>query len=232
VLTAICSYAALGGFLFLSPMYLQDVRGLSALNAGLLLLSAGAALAICAPVGGRIVARRGTRIPLLIAGAALTLSSAALSRLTSVSPGSGVELSYALFGIGSGMVNTAITSTAVAGMPTAQAGVASGISSASRQVGLSLGGRLRIPGSPARPRDHQPPGAPHRGTPPRARRPGKPGRRTAVGTASAAPGWGQLIHMLAIRAPPHRPSQVLTAQGLFLRRIRISWMPRLIRFRE
>jgi MFS family permease len=139
VLTAICSYAALGGFLFLSPMYLQEVRGLSALNAGLLLLSAGAALAICAPVGGRIVARRGTRIPLLIAGAALTLSSAALSRLTSMSPGSGVELSYVLFGIGAGMVNTAITSTAVAGMPTAQAGVASGISSASRQVGLALG---------------------------------------------------------------------------------------------
>ena len=139
VLTAICSYAALGGFLFLSPMYLQDVRGFSALNAGLLLLPAGAALAVCAPVGGRIVARRGTRIPLLIAGAALTLSSAALSRLTSLSPGSVVELSYELFGIGSGMVNTAITSTAVAGMPAAQAGVASGISSASRQVGLSLG---------------------------------------------------------------------------------------------
>jgi EmrB/QacA subfamily drug resistance transporter len=139
VLTAICSYAALGGFLFLSSIYLQDVRGLSALNAGLLLLSAGAALAICAPVGGWIVARRGTRIPLLIAGVALTLSSAALSRLTSVSPGSGVELSYVLFGIGAGMVNTAITSTAVAGMPTAQAGVASGISSASRQVGLALG---------------------------------------------------------------------------------------------
>jgi len=139
VLTAICSYAALGGFLFLSPMYLQDVRGLSALNAGLLLLPAGAALAVCAPVGGLIVARRGTRIPLLIAGAALTLSSVALSRLTSVSPGFGVELSYELFGIGSGMVNTAITSTAVAGMPPSQAGVASGISSASRQVGLALG---------------------------------------------------------------------------------------------
>jgi len=139
VLTAICSYAALGGFLFLSPMYLQDVRGLSALNAGLLLLVAGAALAICAPVGGRMVARRGTRIPLLIAGVALTLSSAALSRLTSVSPGAGVELSFALFGIGAGMVNTAITSTAVAGLPTAQAGVAGGISSASRQVGLALG---------------------------------------------------------------------------------------------
>jgi EmrB/QacA subfamily drug resistance transporter len=79
VLTAICSYAALGGFLFLCPMYLQDVRGYSALNAGLLLLPAGAALAVCAPVGGRIVAGHGTRIPLLIAGAALTLSSAALS---------------------------------------------------------------------------------------------------------------------------------------------------------
>jgi EmrB/QacA subfamily drug resistance transporter len=139
VLTAICAYAALGGFLFLNSIYLQDALGLSALDAGLRLLPAGLGLAVCAPIGGRIVAGHGTRIPLLIAGAALTLSSAALSRLTTVSPGSGLLLSYELFGIGSGMLNAAITTTAVSGMPSAQAGVASGISSASRQVGLSLG---------------------------------------------------------------------------------------------
>jgi predicted MFS family arabinose efflux permease len=139
ILIAIFSYAALGGFLFLSSLYQQDVRGLSALATGLHLLPAGLGLAVCAPVGGRIVARSGTRIPLLVAGTALTLSCAALSRLTSMSPVSVETISYAVFGIGAGMLNAAITSTAVSGMPSAQAGVASGISSASRQVGLSLG---------------------------------------------------------------------------------------------
>lgn len=35
---AICLLAALGGFLFLSTLYLQDARGLSPLHAGLYLL--------------------------------------------------------------------------------------------------------------------------------------------------------------------------------------------------
>ena len=139
VVTAICTYAALGGFLFLSTLYLQDVQGLSALKAGLRMLPAGVGLAIAAPLGGRIVAKRGARIPLLIAGAGLTLSCAALSRLTSAPPDVVLAARYGLFGFGAGILNAAITTTAISGMPKAQVGVASGISSASRQVGLSLG---------------------------------------------------------------------------------------------
>jgi Major Facilitator Superfamily len=74
--------AAMAGFLFLSTLYLQDVRGLSALQAGLAILPMPLVMALCAPLAGRMVAKRGPRIPLVIAGAALTLSSAALSRLT------------------------------------------------------------------------------------------------------------------------------------------------------
>jgi MFS family permease len=46
---------------------------------------------------------------------------------------------YALFGVGLGMVNPAITNSAVAGMPLSQAGVAAAIASTSRQVGAALG---------------------------------------------------------------------------------------------
>jgi hypothetical protein len=46
---------------------------------------------------------------------------------------------YALFGVGLGMVNAAITESAVAGMPLSQAGVAAAIASTSRQVGAALG---------------------------------------------------------------------------------------------
>ena len=81
-LSAVCAIAAMAGFLFLSTLYLQDVRGLSALQAGLAILPMPVVMALCAPLAGRMVAKRGPRIPLVIAGAALTISSAALSRLT------------------------------------------------------------------------------------------------------------------------------------------------------
>jgi MFS family permease len=48
-------------------------------------------------------------------------------------------LAYALFGLGLGMVNPAITNSAVAGMPLSQAGVAAAIASTGRQVGAALG---------------------------------------------------------------------------------------------
>ena len=51
--------AALGGFLFLNTLYLQDVRGFRALLAGLYLLPMALAMAVCAPLSGRIVASRG-----------------------------------------------------------------------------------------------------------------------------------------------------------------------------
>jgi sugar phosphate permease len=46
---------------------------------------------------------------------------------------------YLAFGIGVGMVNPAITNSAVSGMPRSHSGVAAAIASTSRQVGTSLG---------------------------------------------------------------------------------------------
>ena len=46
---------------------------------------------------------------------------------------------YVVFGIGFGFVNAPITNAAVSGMPRAQAGVAAGIASTSRQIGQTLG---------------------------------------------------------------------------------------------
>jgi MFS family permease len=48
-------------------------------------------------------------------------------------------VTYALFGIGFGMINPPITNTAVSGMPPSQAGVAAAVASTSRQVGMTLG---------------------------------------------------------------------------------------------
>src|ERR1700749_1108107 len=84
--TAVCAIAASAGFLFLTTLYLQDVRGFSALRAGLTLLPMPCMMAVSSPISGRILARGGPRLPFVIAGAGLALATAALSQL---SPASG-----------------------------------------------------------------------------------------------------------------------------------------------
>jgi EmrB/QacA subfamily drug resistance transporter len=137
--TAVCAFAVLGGFLFLNTLYLQDVRGFSPLKAGLYLLPMALVLAALAPVAGRTVASRGPRIPLVLAGLAMVAGGILLTQLTATVGAGFLIIAYALFGVGSGLVNAPITNTAVSGMPRQQAGVAAGVASTSRQVGTSLG---------------------------------------------------------------------------------------------
>ena len=138
-LTAVSAMSALGGFLFLITLYLQDVRGYRPLLAGLFLLPMAAAMAVGAPLAGRMLARSGARAPLLIAGTGITTGGILLTQLTSSSAPGYLVLAFLVFGIGMGFVNAPITNSAVSGMPRSQAGVASGIASTSRQVGSSLG---------------------------------------------------------------------------------------------
>jgi EmrB/QacA subfamily drug resistance transporter len=136
---AVLTFAALGGFLFLNTIYLQSVRGLSPLEAGLYLLPMAAMVFICAPVSGRLVGARGSRMPMLIAAAAMLIAALMLTRLTARTAPGYLLVAYLLFGIGTGFINPPITNTAVSGMPAAQAGVAAAVASTSRQVGMTLG---------------------------------------------------------------------------------------------
>jgi EmrB/QacA subfamily drug resistance transporter len=136
---AVAAFAAFGGFLFLNSLYLQDVRGFTALHAGLLTLPMAAMIALFAPVAGRLIARWGPRTPLLLAGPAIAIGALLLVRLGPHTSVGYLVLSYVIFGIGQGFVNAPITNTAVSGMPVAQAGVAAAVASTSRQVGATLG---------------------------------------------------------------------------------------------
>jgi EmrB/QacA subfamily drug resistance transporter len=140
VVIGICSFANLGGFLFLTSIYLQDVRGFSAAHAGLHMLPTAMAMALCPSLAAWVTATIGSaRLPLLLGGMALMLSAHLMSGLTASSTDIHLLMTFALFGIGMGMVNGQISVAAVSGMPPAQAGLASGIASASRLVGQSLG---------------------------------------------------------------------------------------------
>jgi EmrB/QacA subfamily drug resistance transporter len=137
--TAVAAFATLGGFLFLNTLYLQDVRGLSALHAGLDTLPMAVMTMVASPISGRIVGSRGARIPLVTAGVALTAACIMLAQMTPTTPFTWLFVAYVVFGLGFGVVNAPITNAAVSGMPRAQAGVASAIASTSRQLGATLG---------------------------------------------------------------------------------------------
>ncbi|MBV2357525.1 MFS transporter [Streptomyces sp. J2-1] len=136
---AICAFAALGGFLFLSTLYLQNVRGLDALHAGLWMLPMALPTFVCAPLSGRLLGTLGPRVPLLIAGTAMTASGLLFALFEAETSDVTLLIGYVLFGVGFGFVNAPITNTAVSGMPRAQAGVAAAVASTSRQLGQTLG---------------------------------------------------------------------------------------------
>ncbi|MGH3404440.1 MAG: MFS transporter [Streptosporangiaceae bacterium] len=138
-LIAVSAFAALSGFLLLNTLYLQDVRGYSALLAGLYTVPMAVMTIFCAPLSGRIVGSRGPRLPLVLAGPCIAVSGLMLTQLTATTSMAWLIASYVIFGVGFGLVNAPITNTAVSGMPRSQAGVAAAIASTSRQVGGSLG---------------------------------------------------------------------------------------------
>ena len=135
----VCAFACLGGFLFLTTLYLQDVRDLSVWRAGVQLIPLAAATAVAGPLAGRVMARLGGRAPVTFAGAALTASCLLLALAPANASWAVLAAAYVVFGAGYGAVNTVIAAVAVAGMPAAQAGVAGGMTSAGRQAGQSLG---------------------------------------------------------------------------------------------
>lgn len=140
VLTAGFSYFCLTGMNFVNSLYLQQVRGFSAWEAGLMALPLTAATLVAAKVSGWLLGRYGPRRPVLVAYAALIAAMAGLAVAASTTAPIGwILAAFALLGLGMGMANPPSTASAVAALPPEQAGSASAITSTSRQVGMNLG---------------------------------------------------------------------------------------------
>jgi predicted MFS family arabinose efflux permease len=138
-LIGVCAVATTGGFLFLDTLYLQDVRGFSALRAGLLTIPLAAMLGLFSLISGRLVARRGPRLSLIVSGGLITVSTALLIGLSTHTPVWYLIVAHLVYGTGAGLVSAPISNTALSGMPRDQAGVAGAIASTCRQVGAAIG---------------------------------------------------------------------------------------------
>lgn len=140
ILMALFALCAFGAFMFVTPLYLQNVRELSTLTAGLSLLPLGGLIVVLAPNSGRLVGSRGPRPALLISSIALILGALmSFPLVTPTAPLAAVLAVYLLFGVFLGTISPPITNTAVSGMPRSMAGVATSLASAARQIGTTLG---------------------------------------------------------------------------------------------
>lgn len=127
------------GELFVMTLYLQQERGYSALLAGIALLPQMAMAVVGSTVAGRITARRGPRLPMLIG---LSLGAARLLALIAVDTHSSYGLLVAPFmaaGLGMSTTMPAATTAVMEAAPPERAGLASGTINAARQIGGVFG---------------------------------------------------------------------------------------------
>ena len=139
VVTVVLASIAFSNF-FLLALYLQQVLGYSAAQNGVAFLAIALTIAVVSNVAGPLVRRFGPR-PVLATGLSLiVLSEAWLLRL----PVHGhyvVDLlpSFVLMGLGMALSWVSVTIASLAGVSPADAGIASGITNTSRQIGGALG---------------------------------------------------------------------------------------------
>jgi EmrB/QacA subfamily drug resistance transporter len=125
-------------FLYLT-LYIQDVLGYTALQAGLRFLPITLLSFVAAPIAGRLSVRMPVRYLL---GGGLLLVGAGLLAMTAIDSTSGWTTlipGFAVTGIGIGMINPPLASTAIGVVHYSRSGMASGINSTFRQVGIATG---------------------------------------------------------------------------------------------
>jgi EmrB/QacA subfamily drug resistance transporter len=125
-------------FLYLT-LYIQDVLGYDALHAGLRFLPITLISFVVAPFAGRMSVRVPVRALLsvgllFVSGGLLAMTAlSATSGWTTLIPG------FLIAGVGIGLINPALASTAVGVVHYSRSGMASGINNTFRQVGIATG---------------------------------------------------------------------------------------------
>ncbi|HTW09245.1 MAG TPA: MFS transporter [Acidimicrobiales bacterium] len=177
-------------FLYL-VIYLQDILGYSALRTGLYLLTSTGGMFVAAAVSGRLSEHVPVRY-LIAPGLALVgLGLLLMTGLSGTSTWEHLLPGLIVSGVGSGLVNPPLASTAVGVVSPQRAGMASGVNSTFRQVGFAVS--VAALGSVFAPEIQSKLGSRLAGVPALARRTGQ------LVTALRQGEVGQAIHS----TPPH-----------------------------
>jgi MFS family permease len=128
-----------GAINILLTFWLQDVRDLSAAATGVIFLAYSVPFAVLGALTGRVVTRAGTRAPMAFGMVLVVGSFVVLTQLGADSSILLVIVAMALSGVGQGLSYNVSTTAAMAAVPDEDAGVASGLLTAMRNVGVAAG---------------------------------------------------------------------------------------------
>lgn len=137
--SAMLNYIGYGTLAFLVPFYLVDGMGYGATNAGLLIMTMPVAMMLCAPVSGWLADRIGPRIPASAGMALLAAGIFLFSRLGAAPSVQEILPRLIIAGIGLGLFSSANNSGIMGSVPMHRQGVANGVVSTVRQLGMMLG---------------------------------------------------------------------------------------------
>jgi EmrB/QacA subfamily drug resistance transporter len=125
--------------LFLTPLYLQSVRGTSALTAGLLLLPMSVSFVFVSQVSGKIANEFGPRAAMTGGMALMAVGLFTLALIPLTESLFLIEAALLLIGCGLGLNTGPVNAVAVANAPVARSGTASGLVNTARMLGATLG---------------------------------------------------------------------------------------------
>jgi EmrB/QacA subfamily drug resistance transporter len=134
----IISFAMMGVFFFLA-LYMQNILGYSALEAGVRFLPTTLVIMVMAPLAGRLSDRIGPRWPIVVGMSLIALSLYLFSRTEVGTTFSDLLPSFIILGAGIGVTMSPMSTAAMNSVVTAKAGVASGILSMFRMIGGTFG---------------------------------------------------------------------------------------------
>jgi EmrB/QacA subfamily drug resistance transporter len=134
----IWSFGVLGIYFFTS-LYLQGNLGFSPTKAGLAFVPMALCLAVAALMSPRVTALIGGHRTVALGMAIMTVGLVLFARLGAGATFSGLLPGFVLFGLGAGLMNVPLTNAIVDGASTEQAGVASALLNATREIAGLLG---------------------------------------------------------------------------------------------
>ena len=134
----IISFAMMGVFFFLA-LYMQNVLGYSALEAGIRFLPTTLIIMVTAPLAGRLSDRIGPRWPIVVGMSAIALSLYMFSGIEVGTTFSGLWVGFMVLGFGIGLTMSPMSTAAMNAVATTKAGVASGVLSMFRMIGGTFG---------------------------------------------------------------------------------------------
>nr|WP_265547018.1 DHA2 family efflux MFS transporter permease subunit [Streptomyces drozdowiczii] len=135
---AVVGFALMGSTFFFSQFFVY-VQGSSILRAGLQTLPATLAMVIVSPYAGRLAARHGFRVVVTVGLALAGLGLLALGTVHADTGYANVWWRLAVVGIGFALTMSPLTGAAIQAVSPQEGGLASGISSTTRQIGAVLG---------------------------------------------------------------------------------------------